>query len=222
MAANDRFRPPATPLVTVDPYFSVWSMADRLTDEPTRHWTGAEQPMCGLAYIDSKPYRFAGSTPAEVPPMKQVALRVDPTRTIYRFQAGGIDLTVTFVTPLLLSDPAVLGTARQLCRFPGRIGRRRKAQRQRVFRRVGRLGRGQTGSRGQVESRRVCGRAAIDRAQDRQSGAAGAAEVRRRSSHGLGLPLSGVCGRPELPRERHLGCRSPGVIRTDRDDPRFR
>src|SRR5438132_4943776 len=96
------FRPPAVPLVTHDPYFSIWSMSNRLTDDWPKHWTGTVQGMCGLARIDGKPYRFLG--PNTVPAMNQVGLEVTPTRTIYRFEAGGVGLTLTFLSPLLPQD----------------------------------------------------------------------------------------------------------------------
>jgi hypothetical protein len=96
-------RPPAVPLVTHDPFFSVWSFADRLTDGWTRHWTGHGQSMCGLARIDRKTYRFAGA-PDGVEAMEQTSLVVWPTRTIYTFTGGGVELTLTFLTPALLDD----------------------------------------------------------------------------------------------------------------------
>ncbi|MGG6310258.1 glutaminase domain-containing protein [Paenibacillus macerans] len=112
-------RPPAVPLVTIDPYFSVWSMADRLTDDFTRHWTGKRNALTGLIRIDGTPWRFAGLTEpnpenyyAEPEAMHQTGLQVTPLSSIYSFEAGGIALDVAFTSPLLpdrlelLSRPA--------------------------------------------------------------------------------------------------------------------
>ncbi len=101
-------RPPAVPLIAHDPYFSVWSAADKLTDRDTTHWTGARQPITGLARIDGKTYRFMGADPRELPAMEQVSLAVTPTHTEYRFTANQVDLILTFFTPAFPKDLDVL------------------------------------------------------------------------------------------------------------------
>src|SRR5687768_7584548 len=98
------FRPPAVPLVTHDPYFSVWQMADKLNEDWSRHWTGSIQAMCGLIRIDGTAHRFAGLFPESAAPMRQLSVEVLPTRTIYVFEAAGVVLRLTFMSPLLPED----------------------------------------------------------------------------------------------------------------------
>ncbi len=105
---NPTFRPPAVPLVTSNPYLSVWSMADRLTDDETRHWTRREHPLSCLIRIDGKTYRLMGKKPGHIPPLPQVRVRVLPMRTIYEFEGDHLHVKLTFLTPALPEDLPVL------------------------------------------------------------------------------------------------------------------
>lgn len=98
------FHPRGVPLVVHDPYFSVWCMAERLTGDSPRHWTGASRGMCGLLRVDGKAFRFLGPEPEAVPPVEQVNLEVLPTRTVYGLETGGVSITLTFLSPLLPHD----------------------------------------------------------------------------------------------------------------------
>lgn len=112
--AQQRHRPPAVPLVVNDPYFSIWSMADRLTDAPTKHWSETPQPLVGLIRIDGHVERWMGTMPRayfglpSVDAMHQISLEVTPLHTIYSFADLGVRLDVTFFSPLLPQDLDVM------------------------------------------------------------------------------------------------------------------
>ena len=97
-------RPPAVPLITHTPYFSVWSDNDHLTDGPTRHWTGSPQPFSSLVRVDGKPFRIMGAQPRNTPAMEQTSLVVTATHTRYTFRGAGVELELSFFTPAFPQD----------------------------------------------------------------------------------------------------------------------
>jgi len=59
-AQAQTLRPPAYPLVTHTPYFSVWAFQDTVAAAPTRHWTGEPQALEGVVRVDGQAYQFLG------------------------------------------------------------------------------------------------------------------------------------------------------------------
>ena len=100
-----KFRPPAAPLVTVDPFFSIWSCADTLYGDCTRNWTQIPNPIMTGVYVNNVFYSF-GTTAEDFSPVRrtihQTGLTVTPLCTKYTFEDTNIKATLTFTTPLLL------------------------------------------------------------------------------------------------------------------------
>lgn len=132
-AAAQVHRMPAYPLISHDPYFSIWSFSDTATAEPTKHWTGTSQSLIAGISVDGKYYRIlgketAGSAPTSPggkkeekaaraqspgnaekrPAMETTGIQqqvtVTATRTVYEVACGPVQVTMSFVSPLILND----------------------------------------------------------------------------------------------------------------------
>ncbi len=101
-----KLRAPAYPLITVDPYFSVWAMTDRLTDDDTKHWTGKPNTIRAYVTIDGEKYSFMGKTGYD--PLLQVACDIEAMTTRYVFESPKIRLFATFFSPRILDDVEIL------------------------------------------------------------------------------------------------------------------
>lgn len=119
---RESLRPPATPLVVHDPYLSIWSTADVLTDDWPRHWTGRVHAMQSMVRIDGEPFRILGPAPDDVPPLEQVDRRVTPTRTSYAFENGAVRVELDFWAVAVPFDLALL--ARPLTYVEWRVASR--------------------------------------------------------------------------------------------------
>lgn len=91
------------PLITHDPYFSIWSSADCLYDADPVHWSGARQRLRGYLTVDGRVYCFLGDREFhEVIPQRGVD--VTATATQYFFEGAGLRLRCRFVSPLIPDD----------------------------------------------------------------------------------------------------------------------
>lgn len=112
----EKFRPSAVPLVTVDPYFSIWSASDNLYDDVTHHWTGRRNPMTAGVFIDGKFYLVMGQNVPHsdrrsfgfMPYIPQVDLEITATRTKYKFKNEVVEIALIFTTPLLIDRLDIL------------------------------------------------------------------------------------------------------------------
>ncbi|MBQ8162827.1 MAG: DUF4965 domain-containing protein [Clostridia bacterium] len=102
-----KLRAPAVPLITVDPYFSVWSPSDRLNFEKTVHWTGKENNIKGYVMVDGVKYLFMGED-VHAKKIKQTLLAIDALSTKYIFETDTVKLRLRFMTPLLMDDLSVM------------------------------------------------------------------------------------------------------------------
>lgn len=104
-------RPVAVPLFTVDPYFSVWSCADKLYNGYTKHWTESPWPIFAGVYIDGVVHVLAG-TDGDYKTLRnrihQTDLQVTPLSTVYTFENSAAKVKLTFTTPLLLDRLDIL------------------------------------------------------------------------------------------------------------------
>src|ERR1700693_4077191 len=101
-------KPPAPPLITREPYLNTWLHASNgiaLGVWP-EHWNGDIKAITGIAYIDNQPYLFVGAPNVQglTHSMTQTSLTTTPTQSIFTFNAGGVNLTVDFLSPVEAKD----------------------------------------------------------------------------------------------------------------------
>lgn len=102
-----KLRAPATPLITIDPYFSVWSFKDELNGGETVHWTGKPNAVTGVLQLDGREYLFMGDR-KNMGKMAQTGCKINAMSTMYTFEVESVELKLVFTSPLLLDDLKVL------------------------------------------------------------------------------------------------------------------
>ena len=102
-----KLRAPSVPLITVDPFFSVWSPDTSLNHAKTEHWSDKGNSILGTVIIDGKEYLFLGYH-RDMHKIAQTSLDIDALSTSAVFENEKITLKIKFLTPLIPDDYRLL------------------------------------------------------------------------------------------------------------------
>ncbi len=102
-----KLRAPAIPLITVDPYFSVWSADSMINHSKTEHWSGKGNSIIGTVSIDGEKLLFLGYH-RDIRKIAQISLDIDALSTTAVFGNEKIKLKAKFLSPLLPDDYRLL------------------------------------------------------------------------------------------------------------------
>ncbi len=98
-----KLRAPSIPLITIDPYFSVWSRDEVINFYETEHWTNKPNNIIGTVFIDEKEYLFLGYD-RDVLKLEQKSLEIDAFSTTVVMENDIISLNLKFTSPVLIND----------------------------------------------------------------------------------------------------------------------
>ena len=102
-----KLRAPCVPLITIDPYFSVWSQDTALNVSDTVHWTGKRNYILGTVTVDGKEYSFLGYH-RDKHKLTQISLDIDALSTTAVFESNEITLKAVFTSPVIADDYKLL------------------------------------------------------------------------------------------------------------------
>lgn len=100
-----RLRAPAYPLITIDPYFNVWSAADHPAETDTVHWTDKPITISIIANVDGKDYRLVGKYASEeIPEANLTSVDCNAFSTVYSYLISGAKIELKFTSPIIPDD----------------------------------------------------------------------------------------------------------------------
>ena len=109
---QEGFRPPSVPVVSCNPYFSVWCPSVVPNETDTTTWFGLRQPIRVSVELDGVRYRLMGAKgalkesdrQADAAPLKCTGCRVRPLTTVFTYSDGVRSVELSFLTAKLADD----------------------------------------------------------------------------------------------------------------------